>query len=106
MAFNSFLGDFSLLYTNEITILTVLGDIIIVILGQIFIFLVERDLRIVNKPIIRITPISMGYGFFFISFVIIFFVIDKLAGYMLGLLFIGYAIVWIYVGVKYLHFLR
>ncbi len=87
------------------TFLSILGKIVIIILGQIFIFLVERDLRIANKPIIRITPISIVYSIFSISSIVIAFVIDKHNETFVGVMLTGNSLAWVYVGIKYLHFL-
>ncbi len=105
LAFQSFQGDLTFLYSNEITFLSILSLILLTIFGQLLIILVERDLRIANKPIIRVTPISIVYSIFFISSIVIAFVIDKFDDNFLGVIMIGNSIAWFYIGYKYISFL-
>jgi len=101
-AFFSYISDISLRSSGDIYPAMIFASFMFVFCGIIFIYLVERDMKKIGISFIKTSLYSSIYALITCSVVVVFFVSGELEAYLISVPFMGLAIAWLYIGLKYI----
>jgi len=104
-AFFSFINDMIMRSNSVDYPIMIFATFAFVICGIFFIYLVERDMKIIDTPFIKITLYSSIYALITCSLILFLFFTGGLQSYIMSVPFMGLSLAWLYTGLKYINFM-